>query len=117
MFTKLTDTYTLANGKNPHYRFRHYGRLLMEIEGKCQTALLAGYRHIDTAYAYGNEVSVGEGLRARVPRERYLSPQNTGLLNADMKTIAAVEASLKNLGLDYLIFIRSLAMCRKVSPN
>ena len=34
-------------------------------------ALRAGYRHIDTAAAYGNEDKVGEGLRAAgVPRER-----------------------------------------------
>lgn len=33
-------------------------------------ALEAGYRHIDTAASYGNEESVGEGLRqSGVPRE------------------------------------------------
>ena len=33
-------------------------------------ALEAGYRHIDTAQAYGNEESVGQGLReSGVPRE------------------------------------------------
>ena len=28
-----------------------------------EEALRAGYRHIDTAAAYGNEVQVGEGIR------------------------------------------------------
>jgi len=33
-------------------------------------ALESGYRHVDTAYAYGNERGVGRGLRASgVPRE------------------------------------------------
>ncbi|WP_247728942.1 aldo/keto reductase [Halovivax limisalsi] len=35
-----------------------------------RTALECGYRHIDTAQAYGNEEAVGEGIeRADVPRE------------------------------------------------
>lgn len=36
-----------------------------------ETALLTGYRHIDTASMYGNEDAVGEGVRAsRVSRDR-----------------------------------------------
>ena len=35
-----------------------------------RTALEMGYRHVDTAQAYGNEAAVGEGIeRADVPRE------------------------------------------------
>src|SRR5689334_19905942 len=35
-----------------------------------QTALEAGYRHVDTASMYANEEAVGAGIRAgRVPRE------------------------------------------------
>jgi diketogulonate reductase-like aldo/keto reductase len=35
-------------------------------------ALAEGYRHIDTAQGYGNEESVGQGLReSRVPREEF----------------------------------------------
>src|SRR4029078_7020607 len=35
-----------------------------ECEGAVRTALEFGYRHIDTAQAYGNKASVGRGLRA-----------------------------------------------------
>ena len=36
-----------------------------------------GYRHIDTAQAYGNESGVGEGIRAcGVKETKCLSPQN-----------------------------------------
>lgn len=34
-----------------------------ETTAAVQSALEAGYRHIDTAAAYGNEREVGEGLR------------------------------------------------------
>jgi diketogulonate reductase-like aldo/keto reductase len=36
-------------------------------------ALELGYRHVDTAQAYGNEASVGQGLReSGVPRDQVL---------------------------------------------
>src|SRR5581483_12276409 len=39
-------------------------------ENAVRWALEAGYRHIDTAQAYGNEASVGRALRASgVPRD------------------------------------------------
>ncbi|XP_043219374.1 9,11-endoperoxide prostaglandin H2 reductase-like [Amphibalanus amphitrite] len=31
-----------------------------------ETALLAGYRHIDTAYFYANEADVGRGIKAAI---------------------------------------------------
>ena len=43
------------------------------------TALKLGYRHIDTAWKYGTERGVGEGMRASgVPRERDL-PLHQGI--------------------------------------
>ena len=41
-----------------------------DVEVAVETALRAGYRHIDTAFAYENEKEVGEGIRrSGVPRE------------------------------------------------
>ena len=34
-----------------------------EVERSLKAALLAGYRHIDTATLYGNEAFIGEALR------------------------------------------------------
>jgi diketogulonate reductase-like aldo/keto reductase len=41
-----------------------------ETSAAVKSALEVGYRHIDTAAAYGNERQVGEGIRASgVPRD------------------------------------------------
>ncbi|MEI5988648.1 aldo/keto reductase [Enterococcus termitis] len=67
-------------------------------------ALQAGYRLIDTAAAYKNEVSVGEGIRASgVPREEIFV--TTKLWNADQgydSTLKAFDESLNKLELDYI---------------
>ena len=69
---------------------------------KC--AIQAGYRHIDTAQAYGNEEGVGEGIRqGGVPREELFI--TTKLWNTNHTydlTMRTFEESLKKLGLDYV---------------
>lgn len=72
------------------------------MEHAVEAALRAGYRHIDTAYAYGNEKEVGKGIRASgVPREEIWL---TTKLDNDWhkKVPQAIDASLKNLGTDYV---------------
>lgn len=64
-------------------------------------ALEAGYRHIDTAQAYGNENSVGQGLReSGVPREEVFI--TTKFYPARKDPVAEAERSLRRLGVDYL---------------
>ncbi len=69
-----------------------------------QTALAAGYRHIDTAAIYVNEAGVGEGLRASgVAREEVFL--TTKLWNVDHGFDAALKAfdhSVQRLGVEYL---------------
>ena len=69
-----------------------------------KTAIAAGYRHIDTAWIYGNEKEVGEAIReSNVPREELLV--TTKLWNNSHRpqdVAPALETSLKNLGLDYI---------------
>jgi diketogulonate reductase-like aldo/keto reductase len=68
-------------------------------------AIEAGYRHIDTAAGYGNEKSVGQGIRdSGVDRKKLfittkLKPDNDMLPGAQMK---AFEKSLNLLQLDYI---------------
>ena len=64
-------------------------------------ALEEGYRHIDTAQAYGNEESVGLGLRqSGVPRKEIFV--TTKFFPQDEDPVAAPEASLRRLGLEYV---------------
>jgi diketogulonate reductase-like aldo/keto reductase len=62
-------------------------------------ALEVGYRHIDTAQAYGNERSVGEALRdSGVPRERVFLTTKFRPGRRDPER--ELQASLQRLGVD-----------------
>jgi len=64
-------------------------------------ALELGYRHIDTAQAYGNEESVGRALReSGVPREEVFV--TTKFYPARKDPMTAAERSLRRLGIDQL---------------
>ncbi|KGR90828.1 glyoxal reductase [Ureibacillus massiliensis 4400831 = CIP 108448 = CCUG 49529] len=67
-------------------------------------ALELGYRAIDTAALYNNEVEVGEAIRAsNIAREEIFV--TTKVWNSDQgydNTLKAFETSLKKLGLDYI---------------
>jgi diketogulonate reductase-like aldo/keto reductase len=75
-----------------------------ETSNAVRWAIEAGYIHIDTAKIYGNEKSVGEGVRAGgVAREKLFI--TTKLWNGDMRANRqeqAFEESLKALGMDYV---------------
>ena len=62
----LTDTYVLNNGvKIPVVGFGTWQTPDGEVaKTSVEAAINAGYCHIDTAAAYGNEDSVGEGIKA-----------------------------------------------------
>ena len=67
-------------------------------------AIEVGYRHIDTAIAYGNEVGVGEGIkRSGISRENLFV---TSKIPAEVKNYEdakkCIDESLERLGLDYL---------------
>ena len=67
-------------------------------------AVEAGYRHIDAAAVYGNEESVGEGIRTcGISRDQLFITSK--LWNDDMRKgrqLEAFQESLKRLGTDYL---------------
>src|SRR5436190_6227233 len=64
-------------------------------------ALELGYRHIDTAQAYGNEESVGRGLReSGVPRDEVFI--TTKFFPRRDDPAAEIEGSLRRLGVDHV---------------
>lgn len=67
-------------------------------------ALAAGYRHIDTAKAYDNEEGVGRAIaESGIAREDlFVTTKLWNDAHAFDDAIAACEASLERLGLDYL---------------
>lgn len=75
-----------------------------EAKNAVEQALDAGYRLIDTAKIYRNEVGVGKALAtSNVPREDLFI--TTKLWNADQgyeNTLKAFDESLEKLGLDYI---------------
>ncbi|KAL3582378.1 hypothetical protein D5086_016710 [Populus alba] len=72
-----------------------------------KTALSVGYRHIDCAHLYGNEIEVGEALseafNASLKREDvFLTSKLYCTMNSLNKIENYVRVSLKNLGVSYL---------------
>jgi diketogulonate reductase-like aldo/keto reductase len=64
-------------------------------------ALELGYRHIDTAQAYGNEASVGRALRdSGLARDQVFV--TTKFYPGHKDPVAEAEGSLRRLGVDYL---------------
>ena len=75
-----------------------------KVADAVKTAVALGYRHIDTAQAYGNERGVGEGVRTcGVPREKLFVVSKVA---AEHKTYeeakAGIDETLKKMELDYL---------------
>ena len=75
-----------------------------EAADAVKEAVKVGYRHFDTAQAYGNERGVGEGIRnCQIPREELFV---TSKVAAEHKTyeeaMNGIEETIKKMRLDYL---------------
>lgn len=68
------------------------------------TALEAGYRHIDTAYRYGNQRGVGKGIRdSGIPREElFVTTKLDGEFQGNERAIAGLDECLRQLDLEYV---------------
>lgn len=105
-FNSLTDTYKLNNGVEiPVIGFGTWQTPNGQVaEESVLAALNSGYRHLDTAAAYGNEESVGAAIK-KSGINRHELFVTTKLWNSDhgyQNTKKAIDTSLEKLDLDYL---------------
>ena len=104
----MEKEFTLSNGnKVPALA---YGTWLIKNENAAEcvkNALELGYRHIDTAQAYGNEKGVGEGIRlSGLKREDiYVTTKVMAEFKSYKAAKKSIDDSLKRLGLDYVDLI------------
>lgn len=79
-----------------------------EVKKAIKDAIEVGYRHIDTAAAYGNEEEIGEALaevfaQGKVHREDvFITSKLWNDSHKEGQVIPALQESLKKLKLDYL---------------
>ena len=101
----LSENFQLNNGISiPRIAFGTWQISNDRVTDAVKTALSVGYRHIDTAAAYGNECGVGKALReSGLRREEVFI---TTKIPADVKTYegakSVIAASLKNLEMPYI---------------
>lgn len=102
----LKDTFTLSNGyKIPCVGFGTWQTPDGETAiNSVNIALRNGYRHVDTAAVYKNEVGVGEGIKASGVNRNdiFVTSKVWNTERGFEKTIAAFEKTLTDLQLDYL---------------
>ncbi len=106
MMQTLTDCFVLSNGvKIPCVGFGTWQSPDGDVAANAvRTALEVGYRHIDTAAVYGNERSVGRGIReSGVKREEiFVTSKLWNTEHGYESTLQAFERTLDDLQLDYL---------------
>ena len=75
-----------------------------EATGVVLTALEAGYRHVDSAQGYHNEVGVGRAIaQSGLPRDQiFVTTKLTNEFHARDDARRATRQSLEKLGLDYV---------------
>lgn len=101
----LQETYTLPNGvKIPKLGLGTWLVDDAEVGQAVRAAVELGYRHIDTAQAYGNERGVGEAVRScGVARdELFVTTKLDAGLKSHKEAKAAIDGSLSTLGLDHI---------------
>lgn len=99
------EKYVLSNGVEiPKLGFGTWMIPDDQAEGAVAQALKIGYRHIDTAQAYGNEAGVGRGVKASgIARDEIFVTSKVAAEHKDYQKAAdSIDETLEKSGLDYL---------------
>ncbi|CEP18453.1 hypothetical protein [Parasitella parasitica] len=75
-----------------------------QVYDAVKTAIAAGYRHIDTAFVYGNEKEVGQAIKDSgiARQELFITTKLWNTYHRPELVQAAFEKSLENLQLEYI---------------
>lgn len=100
----LQETYVLENGVLIPKVGLGTWHIKDNIEQVICDAVEVGYRHIDTAQAYGNEEGIGRGIKkCGLPREELFLQTKLHATKKDYESAKeAIEKSLKRLEVDYI---------------
>lgn len=101
----LQETYELNNGVSiPKLGLGTWFINDSAVDQAVIEAVKIGYRHIDTAQAYGNEAGVGRGVRAcGVPRDKLFVVSKVAAENKSYDSAAkSIDKTLQDMGLDHL---------------
>ena len=101
----LNETYTLSNSvKIPKLGLGTWMLTDSEAAQAVRDAVAMGYRHIDTAQAYGNEAGVGEGIRTcGISRDELFVTSKVAAENKSYDSAAqSIDETLRKTGLDYI---------------
>ncbi len=99
----LNETYTLSNSvKIPKLGLGTWMLTDSEAAQAVRDAVAMGYRHIDTAQAYGNEAGVGEGIRTcGVARDELFVTSKVAAENKSYDSAAqSIDETLRKTRLD-----------------
>lgn len=101
----IKEFYTLNNGvKIPKIALGTWQVPNDIVDGCILMATKNGYRHIDTAFKYKNEVGVGKGIKeCGINRsELFITTKISDKIKTYEGAKEAIDLSLENLGLDYM---------------
>ncbi len=101
----LNEKYTLSNGVEiPKLGLGTWMIPDEQTDEAVRCAVTLGYRHIDTAQAYGNEAGVGRGVKTcGVKRDELFVTSKVAAEHKSYETAArSIDETLRLTGLDYL---------------
>jgi len=101
----FNEKYTLSNGiEIPKLGLGTWMISDENVVDAVVQAIKMGYRHIDTAQAYANEVGVGKGVKASgIPRnEIFVTTKLAAEVKSYEEAVISIESSLQKLDIEYI---------------
>jgi diketogulonate reductase-like aldo/keto reductase len=101
----LEETYTLSKGvRIPKLGLGTWMIDNTDVVAAVKQAISIGYRHIDTARAYGNEEGVGEAIRASgLSRDEiFVTTKLAAEVKSYEQAVRAIDESVRTIGLGHL---------------